>query len=136
MAYPIALLEKTRDHLSLKEIRSYTFINRKGFAPALICHDCHGSPDANTVTPDQPIIKEHINCVASTAGQLPARLPVPFPKSLNLHATGEGTERIEEVLGGVFPDTPIFRIDRGFYFTEHRCINSTRRSDKVTRAFW
>lgn len=89
------------------------FVNRRGFAPALICHLCghvHECPrcDAKLVLHrrvnrlkchhcghDQPAITACESC----GGE--ALLPV-----------GAGTERLEEELRSRFPDVPSVRIDR------------------------
>ena len=112
------LLQKTRDHLAQGNQVLY-FINRKGFAPALICHDCQWIAGCEHCDTRLTYYKKahQLRCQHCGTNYPPVYL-CPSCKSLNLHATGEGTERIEEVLGGVFPDTPIFRIDRDS--TSHR----------------
>ncbi|WNL41723.1 primosomal protein N' [Halomonas sp. PAMB 3264] len=96
------------------------FINRRGFAPRLACHgcgwmaDCHQCDARMTLHRQPPLLACH-HCDSRRA------LPDACPEcgSGDLRALGAGTERTEETLTGLFPDTTIHRIDR----------DSTRRKD-------
>lgn len=89
------------------------FINRRGFAPTLSCHNCGHvfdcpNCDAHMTLHRSParLVCHHCECQAA--------LPDACPKchSGDLHPLGAGTERTEEVLGARFKDTRILRIDR------------------------
>ncbi len=89
------------------------FLNRRGYAPALLCHDCGWLADCE-------------RCDAHyTWHQRPARLHChhcdhqrPLPPacpncgSRQLMGTGLGTEQVEQALSGIFPQYGIIRIDR------------------------
>ncbi|MCW8841770.1 MAG: primosomal protein N' [Gammaproteobacteria bacterium] len=89
------------------------FLNRRGYAPTLLCHDC-GS------------VSHCLRCDAhmtyyARSGRMRchhcgAERPVP-PQcpdcgSLDLRPVGQGTERIEQALNKLFPQTGVVRIDR------------------------
>ncbi|WP_447957183.1 primosomal protein N' [Vreelandella sp. EE7] len=96
------------------------FINRRGFAPRLACHACGWMADCQqcdarmTLHRQPPLLACH-HCDSRRA------LPDACPDcgSGDLRALGSGTERTEETLQGLFPDTTVYRIDR----------DSTRRKD-------
>lgn len=89
------------------------FINRRGFAPSLICHDCawvgqcHACDARMTVHHQQRSLRCH-HC----GNQEPVPYRCPQCQSQNLVNTGVGTERLELAMKNLFPDTPIFRVDR------------------------
>jgi len=89
------------------------FINRRGFAPSLACHSCGwmaecGQCDARMTLHRQPPLLACHHCDSRRA------LPDACPDcgSGDLRALGSGTERTEETLQGLFPDTTVHRIDR------------------------
>lgn len=89
------------------------FINRRGFAPSLICHDCawvgqcHACDARMTVHQQQRCLRCH-HC----GYQEPVPYRCPQCQSQNLVSTGVGTERLELAMKSLFPETPIFRVDR------------------------
>ena len=106
--------------------QALVFKNRRGYAPALLCHDCGWSAqcrrcDANmTVHAHGRRLQCH-HCGARTA----APLACPDCASLALQPQGNGTERIEEELAARYSDVPVLRIDRG----------STQRRDALQKHF-
>lgn len=101
------------------------FLNRRGFAPALLCHACGWIASCSRCDMRMTWHKG--------AGQLrchhcdrSARVPQRCEKcsTAPLSATGLGTERLEENLTTLFPSTPIVRIDR----------DSTRRAGQMEQA--
>nr|WP_051149345.1 primosomal protein N' [Halomonas anticariensis] len=96
------------------------FINRRGFAPALACHECGWLAecdhcDARLTLHRQPPQLTCHHCER----QRPLPDACPECGSADLRPLGAGTERAEETLAALFPDTPVHRIDR----------DSTRRKD-------
>ncbi len=89
------------------------FINRRGFAPILMCHDCGYVAQCQlcdarmTVHFQQRILRCH-HCEAQTA--LPHQCPDCNGTQLDFR--GSGTERSEQALKRLFPSTEIKRIDR------------------------
>ena len=106
------LIEALQARLNRKE-QSLLFLNRRGFAPVLMCHDCGWlAPckrcDARlTIHQRSKKLRCH-HCGAET--QLPVNCPACG--SANLHGIGAGTERIETALARLFPQARIERIDR------------------------
>lgn len=89
------------------------FLNRRGFAPTLICHGCGWVArcrrcDANLVIHyDEGILRCH-HC-----GQEQRLIrQCPACKTGELTPLGLGTERVEKVLAELFPDKSIVRLDR------------------------
>ncbi|MEC4749991.1 primosomal protein N' [Methylomicrobium sp. Wu6] len=107
-----ALLAEIRQTLDKNE-QVLLFLNRRGFAPTLICHDCGWVArcvhcDANLVihfreqklrchhcASEKPLVKSCPSCTGSTLTPL-----------------GLGTERVEKVLPELFPGKNIIRLDR------------------------
>lgn len=100
------------DTLSRRE-QVLIFINRRGYAPALLCQHCGWSAnctacDARLTLHNSP---RHLRC-----HHCDQQKPVPpkCPSCLNpqLHAAGQGTERCEILLRQLFADTQIIRVDQ------------------------
>lgn len=90
------------------------FKNRRGYAPALLCHDCGWTAPCQRC--DTPLTVHgagrRLQCHHCGARQS-APLACPDCGGLGLHPLGIGTERLEERLTVQFPDVPVVRIDRG-----------------------
>jgi primosomal protein N' (replication factor Y) len=95
--------------------QSLVFINRRGYAPTLLCNGCgHVFPC--------PRCSAHLVLHRTRAGfslvchhcGLIARPPEACPEcgNLDLRPAGQGTQRIEETLTEQFPAARILRIDR------------------------
>lgn len=89
------------------------FINRRGYAPALVCQSCgwisqcHRCDNRMTLhRSPKPILHCH-SCDARS--QVPKQCPCCNGQ---LQALGSGTQRSEEQLSALFPNTPTLRIDR------------------------
>ncbi len=89
------------------------FLNRRGYAPVLICHRCgwvgecaHCDARLTVHLAAQRLWCHH--CGWSSA--LPERCPVCA--SLDLRMLGRGTERLEDNLAKLFPAARIARLDR------------------------
>ncbi|NOY61651.1 MAG: primosomal protein N', partial [Gammaproteobacteria bacterium] len=102
------------------------FLNRRGFAPLLLCHDCGWVATCNrcdarmTLHGDNRQLRCH-HCAA----QRPARAHCPECQSSELRQLGYGTERMEQVLKNNFADYGVVRIDR----------DSTRRRGSLEALF-
>jgi primosomal protein N' (replication factor Y) len=95
--------------------QSLVFINRRGYAPTLLCNGCgHVFPC--------PRCSAHLVLHRNQAGYrlvchhcgFVAQPPETCPEcgNLDLRPAGQGTQRIEETLAEQFPDARILRIDR------------------------
>ncbi|KRG76984.1 primosome assembly protein PriA [Stenotrophomonas ginsengisoli] len=90
------------------------FKNRRGYAPALLCHDCGWTAPCQRC--DSPLTVHaggrRLQCHHCGARQA-APLACPQCAGLALQPQGIGTERLEERLQSHFPEVPVVRIDRG-----------------------
>ncbi len=89
------------------------FLNRRGFAPTLMCHDCGWTACCTrcdvrlTVHRSQRVLLCH-HCEHREA--IPNQCPTCH--SPQLLCLGQGTQRSEECLSALFPDVPVLRVDR------------------------
>jgi len=105
-------LKAIRETLANKQ-QVLVFLNRRGFAPTMLCHQCGWvaeckSCDARlTVHRSRGLLMCH-HC------QYQQRIVPACPncQSHHLVAAGEGTERSEAFLQGLFPEIPVLRVDR------------------------
>lgn len=102
------------------------FHNRRGYAPALLCHDCawlarcpHCETRLTVHLASRRLICHHC--------ELREALPPACPQcaGVNVLPLGQGTEKTEQILASLFPDTPVLRVDR----------DSTRRKNALNRLF-
>ncbi|MCW8924055.1 MAG: primosomal protein N', partial [Gammaproteobacteria bacterium] len=107
-----ALLDRVEQHLQQGN-QVILFLNRRGFSPLLMCHDCGWMTrcqrcDANMTYHKHKHQLHCHHCGAET------RSPTTCGDcgSEELLAIGTGTERIENFLSERFPDIHINRIDR------------------------
>ncbi len=93
--------------------QSLVFINRRGYAPVLMCHECGWLSGCHNCSAklvfhlqDRQLHCHHCGYQAKT--------PPSCPDCGNaaLAPVGQGTQRIEETLSARFPDARILRIDR------------------------
>ncbi len=89
------------------------FLNRRGFAPILMCHACGWMADCNNCDTRLTLHLQprQLRCHHCDARQ---RVPSVCPDcaSPELTAIGVGTERSEDAIGRLFPDVNVVRIDR------------------------
>ena len=107
-----ALTNAMHSHLQKGE-QVILFLNRRGYAPALLCHDCGWVAqcqrcDAN-MTYHAPSKKLHCHHCDSSM-QKPEHCPQC--SSNNLILIGRGTQRIEEHIRQTFPEYSLVRLDR------------------------
>lgn len=100
-----------RDTLAREE-QVLLFLNRRGFAPTLLCHDCGwvaqcNQCDARMTVHRRPAELRCHHCADRRA--LP--LTCPGCSSRRLVSTGLGTEQTEDSLRRHYPNTPIHRVD-------------------------
>lgn len=107
-----ALIEKIKQHLDAEQ-QVLLFLNRRGFAPVILCHRCRWIAkchrcDAKMTLHNQP--KKLICHHCDSQAKIPVTCQNCF--SHDLIYLGMGTERLEETLHEIFPDIEIIRIDR------------------------
>ncbi|WP_058913665.1 primosomal protein N' [Entomohabitans teleogrylli] len=107
-----ALIARMRQHLQADN-QVILFLNRRGFAPALLCHDCGWIAECprcdHYYTFHQA--QRHLRCHHCDS-QRPVPPQCPHCGSTHLEPVGMGTEQLEQHLSALFPDTALSRIDR------------------------
>ena len=111
-AISMPLLEAIRDRLDKKE-QVLLFLNRRGYAPVLMCHDCgwvYKCPRCDI----QMTYHKHKDklCCHHCAHEEKRRNNCPGCDGSNIAEIGHGTQRLTETLAGQFPRARILRIDR------------------------
>lgn len=89
------------------------FLNRRGFAPVLTCHDCGWVSQCLHCDARMTLHRGRGRLVCHHCGDQRV-LPVqcPYCESPDLRPLGQGTERVEDSLRQRFPGIPLARIDR------------------------
>lgn len=105
------LLEGIRDCLAKGE-QALVFKNRRGYAPALLCHDCGFTAMCPRCDRTLTVHSGQKRLICHHCGHQKSKpLACPDCGSLALQAQGYGTERLEETLLTAFPDFPCIRVD-------------------------
>ncbi|EMK0363551.1 TPA: primosomal protein N' [Klebsiella aerogenes] len=107
-----ALINRMRQHLQADN-QVILFLNRRGFAPALLCHDCGWIAECPRCDSYYTLhqAQHHLRCHHCDS-QRPIPRQCPSCGSTHLVPVGLGTEQLEQALAPMFPDVPISRIDR------------------------
>jgi primosomal protein N' (replication factor Y) len=106
------LLERVRAHLARNE-QVLLFLNRRGFAPVLFCHECGWLSPCRHCDARMTLHLRQRRLICHHCGDSrPVDVACPICGSVDLRALGHGTERLEAVLRREFPDIGIARIDR------------------------
>ncbi len=89
------------------------FRNRRGYAPVLLCHDCGWHADCERCAKPMTLHRQRGRLVCHHC-EAERRVPMQCPEcgGTQLMPQGQGTERLEEALVELFPQTAIVRIDR------------------------
>jgi primosomal protein N' (replication factor Y) len=108
----LPLLTRIRAHLEA-DGQVLLFLNRRGFAPTLMCYDCDWVAECRRcdarMTWHQSDNRLHCHHCGS---QRPVDTVCPACQGTDLHPMGQGTERVEQALAEHFPDVEMLRIDR------------------------
>ncbi|MCW8906037.1 MAG: primosomal protein N' [Sedimenticola sp.] len=89
------------------------FLNRRGYAPILTCHDCGWVAQCRRCDARMTLHAASGLLWCHHCGSQRRRDPAcPECQSEDLRSLGQGTERVEEVLATRFPGVGIARIDR------------------------
>ncbi len=117
------LLDRVKHHLDANG-QVLLFLNRRGFSPTLICHECGWLAECERCDARMTYHRgrDRLHCHHCDREQ---RIPHHCPAcgSVDLRPLGLGTERIETALQAYFESTPLVRIDR----------DSTRRRGQFER---
>ena len=106
------LIKRMQAHLE-KGNQVLLFLNRRGFAPVLLCHECGWMAECRHFNKPYTYHQQHnvLRCHHCSAQK-------PIPRqcgncgSTQLITTGLGTEQLEDTLKAIFPNYGIARIDR------------------------
>jgi primosomal protein N' (replication factor Y) len=117
------LLKNIEQRLRNKQ-QTLLFLNRRGYAPVIMCHDCGfiaQCPRCNVYM----TFHKHKNRLYCHHCEHSELLPGTCPdcSGNQLFDVGHGTERLEETLAGLLPKAKILRIDR----------DSTRRKGSMQK---
>lgn len=108
-----SLIKEIQGRLDKKE-QVLIFLNRRGYAPVLICESCAWQAncphcDAHFTLHKKPY--EHLHCHhCGTINRLPDACPQC--NQPNLKPIGMGTAKVEESLNELFPEHKVIRVDR------------------------
>ena len=93
--------------------QSLMFINRRGYAPVLMCSGCGWLSDCKHCAGKMVLHLKDQRLRCHHCGYQ-VRVPQSCPDCSNadLHPVGSGTQRVEEILQERFPDARILRVDR------------------------
>jgi len=116
------LVAAMRDRLEKGE-QSLLFINRRGYSPVLLCAACNWIAPCTRCSAKLVVhLKQgRLRCHHCGHEEKITR-QCPDCGNQELHATGHGTQRLEETLALQFPQARILRVDR----------DSTRRKNALT----
>ena len=107
-----ALLKRIAHHLE-HDGQVLLFLNRRGYAPTLICHDCGWVAECRRcdarLTWHQH--EQQLRC-HHCGSQRPVDRSCPQCQCSDLRPLGQGTERVEQALAAHFPEVQCLRIDR------------------------
>ncbi|MBS3785940.1 MAG: primosomal protein N' [Gammaproteobacteria bacterium] len=119
-----ALLDSIKTHLNAGN-QVLLFLNRRGYAPVLICHDCGWIAECSACDARYTWHRGRNRLLCHHCDQdRPIPAVCPTCSSVDLRALGLGTERIEAALAAALPDSEPIRIDR----------DSTRRRGSFEQA--
>ncbi len=116
------LVAAMRERLERGE-QSLLFINRRGYAPVLLCSACNWIAPCSRCSSRLVVhLKQgRLRCHHCGHGERITR-QCPSCGNPDLHPTGHGTQRLEQTLAAMFPEARILRVDR----------DSTRRKHALT----
>ncbi|SNC58618.1 primosomal protein N' [Sodalis endosymbiont of Henestaris halophilus] len=108
----VPLIDKMSKHLQAGN-QVMLFLNRRGFAPVLLCHECGWIAECQFCNHYYTLHQQYrkLRCHHCNNQRL---LPYQCFQcgTTQLVAIGLGTEQLEAVLTPLFPDIPVTRIDR------------------------
>lgn len=108
-SYLIDLIRRTLE----RREQVLLFLNRRGYAPTLICHDCGWVAPCSRCDA-RLVVHAGDACLRCHYCGHERPLPDTCPNcsGSELRPLGQGTERLEQTLGEIFPGQRVLRIDR------------------------
>lgn len=115
------LIIRMRHHLEQNH-QILVFLNRRGFAPTLMCHACSFILSCKRCDAHLTLHQKQRCLVCHHCGfEAPPPRICPDCRQAELIPIGQGTERIETLLQEVFPEYSLLRVDR----------DTTRKKDSL-----
>jgi primosomal protein N' (replication factor Y) len=106
------IVDALRDRLARQE-QCLVFINRRGYAPTLLCHACHWVAACHRCSARLVLHAARRRLVCHHCGHTePVASSCPDCGNVDLRPLGHGTQRIEAVLRGALPQARVLRVDR------------------------
>ena len=116
------LIATAREHLDAGG-QVLFFLNRRGFAPVMLCHACGDPVECRRCSARMTYHRGRDRLVCHHCGaERPVPETCPACGAGDLIGLGKGTERLEAVLAEHFPGVPMVRVDR----------DSTRRRGRLS----
>ncbi len=110
IAHPTLLL--ISEHLK-QQNQVLVFINRRGFAPVLLCHQCGWMADCRACDTHLTLHRKNNRLICHHCGLNQAVIgQCPSCKSRELLPIGTGTQRVYDYLSAQFPHIAAVRVDR------------------------
>ncbi|MDH5302027.1 MAG: primosomal protein N' [Gammaproteobacteria bacterium] len=107
-----ALLRETKKHLE-RGNQVLFFLNRRGFAPTLICHQCGNIEMCRRCDTHMTLHQQSKRlCCHHCGSERPIPHQCPSCGELDIRPQGFGTERVEKALAEHFANYEVIRIDR------------------------
>lgn len=121
-----------REHLERKH-QVLVFINRRGFSPILLCHQCGWMADCRACDSHLTVHRSLGKLACHHCGLIQT-MPRQCHKckGAELIPIGAGTQRIYDYLATLFPQTSMLRIDRDEVQKKHAldaCLNKINRGE-------
>lgn len=108
----LPLLEKIKQCLAAKQ-QVMLFINRRGFAPVIMCEECHWLTECHRCSSYMTFHKSKNRLICHHCGeQQPTIHQCQGCGSTRLSTVGIGTEQLHLALQQAIPDHPVLRLDR------------------------
>lgn len=109
------------------------FINRRGYAPALLCQHCGWSANCSACDARLTLhnFPRHLRCHHCDQ-QKPVPSQCPSCRNPELHTQGQGTERVEILLRELFGATEILRVDQDSMQRKSAMHDLTERMAEAT----
>jgi len=121
------LLAAIAEHQARGE-QSLVFVNRRGYAPVLMCHGCGWISGCHRCSAQLVLHlgEQRLRC-HHCGHQSPAPAACPRCGNPQLAPLGQGTQRVEAALSRLFPQSRVLRIDRDSVRPRHAWPDMRRR---------
>ncbi|CDH00850.1 primosomal protein N' [Xenorhabdus bovienii] len=106
------LINRIGEHLKADN-QVILFLNRRGYSPALLCHECGWIAECQRCDHYYTLHQNHCHLRCHHCdSQRPIPRQCPQCGTTHLIPVGLGTEQLEDGITKLFPDIPVTRIDR------------------------